>query len=85
MWVNSSESLKDSVLDLIAEMFAEQNGFDIQTSRQIKERIKQHALIVRADPNNRNYSFDHEEFYEFFLGIAIANNILKNRIVLNFW
>jgi hypothetical protein len=80
MWVNSSESLKDSVLDLISEMFAEQNGFDIQTSRQIKERIKQHALIVRTDPNNPNYSFDHEEFYEFFLGIAIANNILKNKI-----
>lgn len=80
MWVNNSESLKDSVLDLISEMFAEQNGFDIQTSRQIKERIKQHALIVRADPNNPAYSFDHEEFYEFFLGIAIANNILKTRI-----
>ncbi len=80
MWVNSSENLKDSVLDLIAEMFAEQSGFDIQTSRQIKERIKQHALIVRTDPGNPNYSFDHEEFYEFFLGIAIANNILGNRI-----
>lgn len=80
MWVNSSDSLKDSVLDLISEMFAEQNGFDIQTSRQIKERIKQHALIVRTDPNNSSYSFDHEEFYEFFLGIAIANNILNNKI-----
>lgn len=80
MWVNNSESLKDSVLDLISEMFAEQNGFDIQTNRQIKERLKQHALIVRTDPNNPNYSFDHEEFYEFFLGIAIANNILKNKI-----
>lgn len=80
MWVNSSENLRDSVLDLISEMFAEQNGFDIQTNRQIKERIKQHALIVRTDPNNPNYSFDHEEFYEFFLGIAIANSILKNKI-----
>ena len=80
MWVNSSESLKDSLLDLISEMFAEQNGFDIQTSRQIKERIKQHALIVLTDPNNPNYRFDHEEFYEFFLGIAIGNNILNNKI-----
>ncbi|MBK7684043.1 MAG: hypothetical protein IPJ26_17000 [Bacteroidetes bacterium] len=56
------------------------NGFDIQTSRQIKERLKQHALIVRTDPNNSSYGFDHEEFYEFFLGIAIGNNILKNKI-----
>jgi hypothetical protein len=80
MWVNSSDSLKDSVLDVISEMFSEQKKFDIQTSRQIKERIKQHALIVRTDPNNPNYRFDHEEFYEFFLGIAIANNILNNKI-----
>ena len=80
MWVNSSDSLRDSVLDLISEMFAEQHGFDIQTSRQIKERIKQHALIVRTEPNNPTYRFDHEEFYEFFLGIAIANCILTNKI-----
>lgn len=80
MWVNSSEILKDSVLDLISEMFAEQQKFDIQTSRQIKERVKQHALIVRPDANSSNYSFDHEEFYEFFLGIAIADNILNNKI-----
>jgi hypothetical protein len=80
MWINNSESLKDSVLELISEMFAEQNNFDIQTTRQIKERIKQHALIVRVDPNNPSYSFDHEEFYEFFLGIAIANNILNNKL-----
>lgn len=80
MWVNNSESLKDSVLDLISEMFAEQSGFDIQTSRQIKERIKQHALIVRIDSNKNDYGFDHDEFYEFFLGTAIANNILNNKI-----
>jgi len=80
MWVNSSDSLKDSVLDVISEMFAEQKKFDIQTSRQIKERIKQHALIVRTDPNNPNYRFDHEEFFEFFLGISIANSILNNKV-----
>jgi hypothetical protein len=80
MWINSSDNLKDTVLDLLSEMFAEQNKFDIQITRQIKERIKQHALIIRADPNNSNYRFDHEEFYEFFLGISIANNILKNRL-----
>lgn len=78
MWLNSSDSLKDTVLDLISELFAEQKKFDIQSSRQIKERIKQHALIVRAEPNNPNYKFDHEEFKEFFLGISIADKILAN-------
>lgn len=80
MWVNSSDSLKNSVLDIISEMYSEQQGFDIQTSRQIKERIKQHALIVQTSPNEQNYRFDHEEFFEFFLGISLANNILINKI-----
>lgn len=81
MWLNSSDSLKDTVLDLISELFAEQKKFDIQSSRQIKERIKQHALIVRTDPNNPNYKFDHEEFKEFFLGISIADKILTNNML----
>jgi hypothetical protein len=79
MWINSSDCLKDSVLDVISEMYSEQNVLDIQTTRAVKERIKQHALIVRPEPNNPSYKFDHEEFYEFFLGIAIANNILQNK------
>lgn len=81
MWLNSSESLKDNVLDLISELFSEQKKFTIQTNRQIKERLKQHALIVRTDPNNPNYQFDHEEFKEFFLGISIADKMLNNQIL----
>ena len=81
MWLNSSDSLKDTVLDLISELFAEQKKFGIQTNRQIKERIKQHALIVRSEPNNPNYRFDHEEFKEFFLGISIADKILDGRML----
>ncbi len=81
MWVNNSDSLKDSILDLITELFAEQNKLDIQSTRQIRERIKQHALIVREDPNNPVYKFDHEEFYDFFLGVSIADKILKRKII----
>lgn len=80
MWVNNSDSLKDSILDIISEMYAEQKGFDIQTSRQIKERIKQHALIVQYSQSEQSFRFDHEEFFEFFLGFAIAKNILNNKI-----
>lgn len=81
MWVNNSNCLKDSILDLITELYADQNKFNIQTNRQIRERIKQHALIVRDEPNNPVYRFDHEEFYEFFLGIVIGDKILNNRVV----
>ena len=76
MWINSSELMRDSVLDLIAELFSEQNKFNVQTTRQIKERIKQHALIVREDSS---YRFDHEEFFEFFLGVCIADNLMYNK------
>lgn len=81
MWLNNSESLKDSVLELISELFGEQNKFNVQTIRQIKERIKQHALIVRVDGSNPNYKFDHEEFREFFLGVSIANKIAEAKLL----
>jgi hypothetical protein len=80
MWVNNSNCLKDSILDLITELYADQNKFNIQTNRQIRERIKQHALIVRDEPNNPVYRFDHEEFFEFFLGIVIGDKVLSNRV-----
>ncbi len=81
MWINSSDSLKDSILDLLSELFGDQHKLSIQNSRQVKERIKQHALIVRSDPNSATYKFDHEEFREFFLGIALAYKI-ENRKIL---
>jgi hypothetical protein len=80
MWINNSDNLRDSILDLLSEMFSEQNNLDIQTTRQVKERIKQHALIIRNDPNNPVYKFDHDEFYEFFLGVAIADKIINNNL-----
>ncbi len=77
MWLNNSDNLKDTIIDLIAEMFSEKNQLNIQISREVKERVKQHALIVRQDPNNPLYRFDHEEFYEFFLGVALSEKILN--------
>lgn len=79
MWINNSDSIKDNVLDVIAEMFAEQKQLGISITRQIKERIKQHALLINDDPNNPTYRFDHEEFFEFFLGIALSQYILNKK------
>jgi hypothetical protein len=80
MWINSSDRLNESILDLIAEIFSEKHNFGINTSRQVIERIKQHALLIKVDSNISLYKFDHEEFYEFFLGVAIANIILEKNI-----
>lgn len=81
MWLNNSESLKEAVIDLLSEIYSETNKLDVQKSRQIKERIKQHALIVRSDPNKNDYRFDHEEFREFFLGVSIAKKIISKESV----
>lgn len=81
MWLNSSESLKDSILELISDFFGEQYKFNVQTIRQIKERIKQHALIIRTDQTNPSYKFDHEEFREFLLGVAISKKITEEKLL----
>lgn len=81
MWLNNSESLKEAVIDLLSEIYSETNKLAVQKSRQIKERIKQHALIVRSDPNKNDYRFDHEEFREFFLGVSIAKKITSRESV----
>jgi hypothetical protein len=81
MWLNNSESLKDSVIDLLTEIYSDSSRFEVQKNRQIKERIKQHALIVRTSPNTPEYKFDHEEFREFFLGISIAYKLISKQII----
>ena len=71
MWSNRTESLPVEMLDLVAEMFSESKRKDRVLSRQIVERLKQHALIVAVD--GRRFAFDHPEFYHFFLGESIGS------------
>ncbi len=72
MWANSTDALGEDVLDLISDLFSEQSRKAAAISRQIKERLKQHALINRLNHGKGTYRFDHEEFQSFFLGWGIA-------------
>lgn len=72
MWTLSTDSLKAEVLDFLTELFCEAKSLSPDVTHQIKERTKQHALIVGADSANRTFAFDHEEFRHFFLGDAIG-------------
>ena len=58
------------MIDLVAEMFADSKRKDKEPTRQIIERVKQHALIVQTEGNK--FGFDHQEFYHFFLGEALG-------------
>lgn len=80
MWQNNTDALQESIIDFLAEIFCEQSDFNNHISRQVKERLKQHALIIKPSATNPIYKFDHEEFYHYFLGVSIANHIQKEHI-----
>jgi hypothetical protein len=78
MWINNTQSLGDDVMGYIADLFSETKGFTANYQRQIKERIKQHALIVRTEGVGNSFSFDHQEFYYYFIGVSLANQIIAD-------
>jgi hypothetical protein len=80
MWYTNTESLHSDVLDLISDLFSEVYNKDSRISSQIKERIKQHALLVSAGSQSKKFRFDHDEFRQFFLGKSLAEHILMNDI-----
>jgi len=79
MWQTNTESLKTDLLDLIAELFSELHRKNSRISHQIKERIKQHALLIRSG-RSKAFSFDHDEFRQFFLGKALAENMMNDEL-----
>lgn len=80
MWYTNSHSVKSDVLDFISDLFSEAYKKDSHISNQIKERIKQHALLISSGLHLKEFSFDHDEFRQFFLGKALAENIIKEDI-----
>ena len=75
MWIGGADSLPQDVVEVVAEVFAEQKAKTPAITRQVKERLKQHALLAFAEGPRGSYSFDHEDFRKFFLGQAIATAI----------
>jgi hypothetical protein len=70
MWLTNAEALRPEIFDFVAELFSDSRNKDKVITHQIIERLKQHALIVKADGGR--LAFDHQEFYQFFLGEAIG-------------
>jgi len=79
MWLNNTASLQFNIIDLLSDLYCESNGLSIQITRQVKERLKQHALLISAEGPNQ-LKFDHEEFQEFFLGVSFYNALKFNKI-----
>lgn len=70
MWLSATDELKMDVVGLLVEMFAEDKSPSV--ARQIGERIKQHALLVRNGSGRTALAFDHEDFRLFYFGRALG-------------
>jgi len=72
MWTNGTEVLSAEMLGVVAELFCEGRGKPVEVNRQVVERIKDHALIVQGDGAKDAFAFDHEEFFQYFLGEGLG-------------
>lgn len=76
MWISSSEVLRGEHLNVIAELFAANLNKPSGILRQVIERIRQHAMILRVSGKEDAYTFDHEDFRRFYLGEALGDTLM---------
>ncbi len=73
MWVNSVEALNRDLIELVTELTVSELLHKTPLIvEQAKNRITAHALL-RLIKGTKAYTFDHEEFKNFFLGCKIAS------------
>ncbi len=72
MWVSSTDVLRHDVIDVVADIYCEETKRPPAIARQIKERIKHHALLTSSSGGRVGLAFDHEDFRYFFTGIALG-------------
>ena len=70
MWLSATDELKLDVVGILVQMFADAKSPSV--ARQIGERIKQHALLVRNGSGRAALSFDHDDFRLFYFGRALG-------------
>jgi len=78
MWLGGTDLIRQDLLDVVAEVFAEHRGKAPIIARQVKERLRQHALLSTANSSGSSYAFDHEDFRRFFLGEAIGSALVAS-------
>lgn len=79
MWTSESAVVSAEMLEYAAELFCSAQKKRTAATRQVLERIKQHALLVNRGGTGRGaYQFDHEEFYHYFVGRAVAALLMSD-------
>ncbi|NNU44850.1 hypothetical protein [Ramlibacter montanisoli] len=79
MWQTSSRTLRFDIVDLLVDLFCEASGKNSLITRQIKERIKQHSLLIVENTKGQAVAFDHEDFQSFFLGEGLGAALTRGQ------
>jgi hypothetical protein len=79
MWISKKAVLSGEMLDSLAEIFCESVPKSPVVTRQVRERLKQHALIVSVGNSRREFAFDHDNFRDFFLGEQLGWHLLARQ------
>ncbi len=77
MWLSATDDLKMSVVKILVDLFASAKKKTPAVTRQIGERIKEHALLVRSGFNRKALTFDHEDFRLFYFGQALGRVLIE--------
>lgn len=76
MWVSTTDVLGMDVVDAVSEIFCEESGKSPIFSRQVKDKLRHHALLVSVSGGRPGLSFDHEDFRQFFTGLALSRSLM---------
>jgi hypothetical protein len=77
MWMSATSALRPDYLDLISELFCADAQKAPVVARQVKERLHHHSLLASSGKTGRQISFDHEDFQRFYLGQALAHELMQ--------
>ncbi len=72
MWVSSNDVLRHDVIEAAADLYCDETKRSPSVARQVKERIKHHALLASVAGQRAGLAFDHEDFRNFFTGVSLG-------------
>ena len=78
MWISGVDSLKEEMINLLAEVFSDEHLKNPEVGRQLQHKIHQHSLLVSSGQRKREVTFDHEDFRLFYLGQALARHMTRD-------
>lgn len=64
--------MRQDIVEAVADLYCDETKRKPVVARQIKERIKHHALLTTTAGQRAGLSFDHEDFKSFFTGVSLG-------------